>query len=53
MTRHTLSILAALVRAEEHARKAYEFKPSSYTYSALVAVRRVLKLVGGKTNVSE
>ena len=53
MTRHTLSILAALVRAEEHARKAYEFKPSSYTYSALVAVRRALKLVGGKMNGSE
>jgi len=53
MTRYTPSILAALVRAEEHAQKAYEFAPGSYTYSALTAIRRALKLVGGKTNGSK
>jgi hypothetical protein len=53
MTRHAPSILAALVRAEENARKAYEFTPGSYTYSTLVAVRRALKLFGGRTNGSE
>lgn len=51
--RHTPSLLAALVRAEEHARKAYEFSPGSYTYAALTAIRRALKLLGGKTNGSE
>jgi hypothetical protein len=53
MTHHTPSLLAALVRAEEHARKAYEFNPGSYTCSALIAIRRALKLAGGKTNGSE
>jgi hypothetical protein len=46
MTRHTPSILAALVRAEESALKAYEFTPGAYTYAALTAIRRALKLIG-------
>jgi hypothetical protein len=49
MTRHTPSILAALVRAEEHAGKAYEFAPSGYTNAALTAIRRALKLAGGQS----
>ena len=48
MTRHTPSILAALVRAEESARKAYKFAPGSYTYAAHIAIRRALTLVGGR-----
>ena len=38
MTRHTPSILAALVRAEGSARKAYKFTPGAYTYAALIAI---------------
>ena len=53
MTRHTPSILAALVRAEEHARKAYEFAPSAYTNAAFTAIRRALKLAGGKADGAE
>ena len=53
MTHHTPSLLAALVRAEQHAQKAYEFNPGSYTYSAMTAIRRALKLAGGKTNDPE
>ena len=53
MTRHTPSLLAALVRAEESARKAYEFKPSAYIYAAYIAIRRALKLAGGKTDGAE
>ena len=53
MTRHTPSILAALVRAEEHARKAYEFAPSAYTNAAFTAIRRALKLMGGKADGAE
>ena len=48
MIRHTPSILAALVRAEEHARKAYEFTPGSYSYSTYIAILHALKLAGGK-----
>jgi hypothetical protein len=53
MTRHTPSILAALVRAEEAARKAYEFTPGSYTYAALTAIQRALTLAGYKADASK
>ena len=53
MTRHTPSILAALVRAEEAARKAYEFPPGSYTYAALTAIQRALTLAGYKADASK
>ncbi len=53
MTRPAPSILAALVRAEEHARKAYEFAPGSYTYAAYIAICRALKLMGGKADGAE
>ena len=53
MTYHTPSILAALVRAEQHARKAYEFTPGAYTYAAYIAIRRALKLAGGKIDGPE
>ncbi len=53
MTRHTPSILAALVRAEEHARKAYEFVPGAYTYATYIAILHALKLAGGKTDGGE
>jgi hypothetical protein len=51
MTYHTPSILAALVRAEAAAQKAYEFGPSGYTYES--ATRLALKLMGDGPKLSD
>ena len=39
---------ALLVRAHEHAKQAYQFHPSSYTSSALSAVRQALNRAAGR-----